>query len=603
MAHVTINDQTPRVRYTVGGTPDSTFNVPFEFFALTDIKVYKGSTLLTYTTDYTVTGVGSATDGYETGEVTLVVAASDTVVTVFRDVPYERTTDFPLTGAFNITALNTQLDKLTAQVQQVKDQADRSIRIPVTDSTSLTTQLTAATSRAGNVLSFDSSGNAVATIATTDVSTVAGIVDEIETLSAIDSEITTVAGISASVSTLATISANVTTVAGISGNVTTVASISSAVSNVSSISGDVSAVSAIASNVTAVAGLSTEMTSILALDTEIAAVAGDLTNIDAVSGDLTNIDAVAAALPDIEALLNGTVASVTAANGSVTVGGTSTNPTISRAALTGDVTASAGNNATTIANNAVTYAKLQDVSATARLIGRKTAGSGDPEEVTASEALDFIGSTRGSLLYRGASGWSALTPGTSGHVLKSNGVGADPGFGAVGGAWEFVSTVTLSNQATADFQSLTSGYDYLIAYSDVFNVSASGGEIGVRVEVGGSWLATSYESALIFIASTGSSNAGAGGATTYVQAAYNIGGATSRTHSGQILLIDPGSTAGYKSILTEDIGRQHTNNNYTARCIGGGMYTGGTGAVTGLRVLHSSANITGTFKLYRRARS
>lgn len=55
---------------------------------------------------------------------------------------------------------------------------------------------------------------------------------------------------------------------------------------------------------------------------------------------------------------------------------------IQRSALTGDVTASAGSNATTIANDAVTYAKMQNVSATDKLLGRVSAGSGDVEEVT-----------------------------------------------------------------------------------------------------------------------------------------------------------------------------------------------------------------------------
>lgn len=47
--------------------------------------------------------------------------------------------------------------------------------------------------------------------------------------------------------------------------------------------------------------------------------------------------------------------------------------------LTGDVTSTG--NATTIANDAVSYAKMQDVSATSRLLGRTTAGAGNVEEV------------------------------------------------------------------------------------------------------------------------------------------------------------------------------------------------------------------------------
>lgn len=62
--------------------------------------------------------------------------------------------------------------------------------------------------------------------------------------------------------------------------------------------------------------------------------------------------------------------------------------------------------------------------------GRNSAGAGVGEEVTATEVLDWVGSTRGDILYRGASGWATLDPGTSGYFLKSNGAGADPSYAA-----------------------------------------------------------------------------------------------------------------------------------------------------------------------------
>lgn len=78
-------------------------------------------------------------------------------------------------------------------------------------------------------------------------------------------------------------------------------------------------------------------------------------------------------------------------------------------------------------NNSITYAALQDVTATARIIGRKTAGSGDPEECTISEVLDFIGSAaQGDILYRGSSSWARLAAGSAGQVLQTNGAGANP---------------------------------------------------------------------------------------------------------------------------------------------------------------------------------
>lgn len=51
--------------------------------------------------------------------------------------------------------------------------------------------------------------------------------------------------------------------------------------------------------------------------------------------------------------------------------------------LTGDVTGSGtGSFAATIANDAVTYAKMQNVSATDKLLGRSSSGAGDVEEIT-----------------------------------------------------------------------------------------------------------------------------------------------------------------------------------------------------------------------------
>ncbi len=68
-----------------------------------------------------------------------------------------------------------------------------------------------------------------------------------------------------------------------------------------------------------------------------------------------------------------------------TVSGTNTgDQTIT---LTGDVTGSGtGSFAATIANDAVTYAKMQNVSATDRILGRQSSGAGDVEEITCTAA-------------------------------------------------------------------------------------------------------------------------------------------------------------------------------------------------------------------------
>lgn len=117
-----------------------------------------------------------------------------------------------------------------------------------------------------------------------------------------------------------------------------------------------------------------------------------------------------------------------------------------------------------IANGAVTYARLQDISATSRVLGRKTSGAGDPEELTLSEVLDFIGSAaQGDILYRGTSAWARLAAGTSGQFLKTQGAGANPVWdtpaGGGGGAVTLISeVVTSGSQADVTFSSISSSY-------------------------------------------------------------------------------------------------------------------------------------------------
>lgn len=143
---------------------------------------------------------------------------------------------------------------------------------------------------------------------------------------------------------------------------------------------------------------------------------------------------------------------------------------------TGDVTSAAGSCATAIAANAVTNAKLRQ-SAGLSVIGRSANSTGDVGDIagtanqvlrvdgagaalgfgqlnlassaavtgalplgnggtgatTASGFLDGFGSSRGQVLYRGAGGWTALNPGTSGQVLSTGGAAGDPSWISVSG--------------------------------------------------------------------------------------------------------------------------------------------------------------------------
>ena len=160
---------TPRVSYTATSS-QTAFTIPFEFFNITDIKVYKNGTAMTYNssastnTTFTVTATNSSSDSaFEFGNGGTVTfgagVAADDIIVIIRETPIERTSDFPVNGTFDITALNTQQDKFTSMVADVDQQSARSIKLYDYDTVSANIFLPVKATRADKILSFDSSGN------------------------------------------------------------------------------------------------------------------------------------------------------------------------------------------------------------------------------------------------------------------------------------------------------------------------------------------------------------------------------------------------------------------------------------------------------------
>jgi hypothetical protein len=111
----------------------------------------------------------------------------------------------------------------------------------------------------------------------------------------------------------------------------------------------------------------------------------------------------------------------------------------------GDITVSSSGATWTIDNGVVSYAKMQDVSATSRLLGRASAGSGDVEEITIGTGLTLTGTT---LSASGGGG---------------GGLG-DPTYVVTKSADETVTSSTTLQDDDHLYQALTSGKSYWIEF-------------------------------------------------------------------------------------------------------------------------------------------
>ena len=157
MATLTVGDLTPRVQYTAS-SGQTAFTYNFPIFEDSDLKVYVGDTLQTLTTDYTVSGAGTSSGGtvtFGTGQ------TAGVIVTIYRDLPVSRSTDYQANGDLLAENLNDDLDKLIMMIQQVEyDVNNRCLRFgQFTTGIPLSEFTEDATERANKVLAFDSSGD------------------------------------------------------------------------------------------------------------------------------------------------------------------------------------------------------------------------------------------------------------------------------------------------------------------------------------------------------------------------------------------------------------------------------------------------------------
>ncbi|MGD9470605.1 MAG: hypothetical protein AB7G24_00740 [Novosphingobium sp.] len=137
------------------------------------------------------------------------------------------------------------------------------------------------------------------------------------------------------------------------------------------------------------------------------------------------------------------------------LGLTGTNSGDQTITLTGDVTGSGtGSFAASIANDAVSNLKLANM-ATATFKGRVTAGTGDPEDLTGTQATTLL-----DVFTSGLKGLAPASGGGTTNFLRADGTWAAPPGG--GGGWTQIgSTATPSGVSSVEFNDIATSYSEL----------------------------------------------------------------------------------------------------------------------------------------------
>lgn len=255
-----------------------------------------------------------------------------------------------------------------------------------------------------------------------------------------------------------------------------------------------------------------------------------------------------------------------------------------------------------VGSGAVSLAMIQNI-ADKMILANNAGVSGPPLTLTMSQILDFLGVTRGSIIYRGASGWTLLAPGTSGNVLQTNGAGADPTWvtpaAGGGGALVLLEQHTASGSATLDFTTgITATYDeYVFEFVDLVPAAAS--NLWMRCSTNGG---STYDSSAIydfvhnFYGSSSFNSNQSNENQTQIALIFSLGNTAGYSGSGKMKLYNPASASLYKQVDFHTACSASDNHFYTG--LGAGRYKNTT-AVNAIRFLMSTGNIaSGVIRMY-----
>lgn len=154
--HIQITEALPRTQYEANGN-QTEFVYIFPIFHEDNIIVYVDDERKT--DGYSVIGAGSSYGGAVVFDLP---PPFGSIVTLRRSLSIKRTSDFQPSGPFLAGVLNNELDYITAALQQVASEVNRTVRLTPTDMDGHL-DLPPKNERANKLLGFDDNGDVIAT--------------------------------------------------------------------------------------------------------------------------------------------------------------------------------------------------------------------------------------------------------------------------------------------------------------------------------------------------------------------------------------------------------------------------------------------------------
>lgn len=159
----------------LGTGAQTTWPFTFKVFAATDIAVTIADSLgvetaLVYGVDYNVT-LNANQETSPGGTVTYPISGAALPVgkrlVIFGNLPYDQSLDLPSGGNFSPLALENQLDRLTMQIQQLRENVGRALQVSVTTNADVT--MPAPT--ANQLIGWDAGGSNLQNVPLADIAT------------------------------------------------------------------------------------------------------------------------------------------------------------------------------------------------------------------------------------------------------------------------------------------------------------------------------------------------------------------------------------------------------------------------------------------------